>query len=283
MVYRSYKDLAGCLRRNAWKVPSDVGLIVGVPRSGMIAALMLAELLNRPCATLDDFASGRVMACGGRGRLARVGDRVLVLDDTVSGGGAMRAARERLEPLSGSGKVIYGCVYAEGRDAKGMVDVWLEDLWREGEDLWLYEWNILHHYGRRTRLWMWDIDGLLCKEPPDERDTAAYEGYLAEALPMAVPTTPVGAIVTYRLEKYRSATEEWLLRHGVRYGSLVMFPASSHGERRRMQPPADFKAAAYLGAPWARLFLESDARQALRINGLTGKPVFCYEDGRMYM
>ena len=40
----TYDDIATTIRRNVWKVPSDVDLIVGVPRSGMIAALMLSEL-----------------------------------------------------------------------------------------------------------------------------------------------------------------------------------------------------------------------------------------------
>ena len=42
MIYKSYQDLSCTIRRMLWKIPSDVGLVVGVPRSGMIAALMVA-------------------------------------------------------------------------------------------------------------------------------------------------------------------------------------------------------------------------------------------------
>lgn len=52
MTYTTYEDLSNCIRRNVWKVPADVDLIVGVPRSGMIPALMLAELMNKRCADL---------------------------------------------------------------------------------------------------------------------------------------------------------------------------------------------------------------------------------------
>lgn len=83
MTYKSYEDLSDCIRRNAWKIPQDVDLIVGVPRSGMIPALMLAELLNKRRADLDAFIEGREMSCGGRQRLMRETVRtkkVLVLD-----------------------------------------------------------------------------------------------------------------------------------------------------------------------------------------------------------
>ena len=285
MVYRSYEDLADCLRRNAWKVPSDVGLIVGVPRSGMIPALMLAELLNRRCATLDDFVGGRVIQGGDRERLMRGGNphKVLVIDDTTCLGHAMGIVRGRTAPLEGRYDITYASVYLDGEGAGRNVDLYFEDLYTPGDGIYLYEWNALHHYPRKTKVSMWDIDGLVCREPPRDRDQAAYERYLPEAIPMVVPTTRVGAFVTYRLEKYRAVTEEWLQRQGIRYGQLIMFDAQTREERNRREDSADFKARHYAAASWAMLFYESDARQARRIRELTGKPVFCYEDGRMYL
>lgn len=285
MTYRSYEDLSDCIRRNVWKVPEDVGLIVGVPRSGMIPALMVAELLNRRCADLDSFIEGRMMSCGGRERLMKDGEaeKVLVIDDTVYGGSAMRKAKERLSPLEAKYRIVYCCIYAEGRHAKEMVDIYFEDIYREGEKVWLYEWNVMHHYEKKTQSSMWDIDGLLCKDPPDDRDTLAYEAYLPNAVPMVIPTTPVGALVTYRLEKYRDVTEKWLQEHGVEYGRLMMFGADDRALRNASESPWNYKARLYGNAGWAKLFYESSAHQAERIFKLTGKPVFCYENGRLYI
>ena len=285
MIYRSYEDLSNCIRRNVWKIPSDVDLIVGIPRSGMIPALMLAELLNKRCADLDAFIDGREMSCGGRRKIMRNGTKgkVLVIDDTVFFGNAMRKARERLEPLQKDFDIIFGCVYAEGRNAKSMVDVYLEDIYRVGEKVWLYEWNVLHHYVKKTESAMWDIDGLLCKDPPDDRDTAAYEAYLPNAIPMIIPTTHIGALVTYRLEKYRGITEEWLGKQGVDYEKLMMFNAPNRELRNNTISPSKYKARLYSEATWAKLFVESERRQAEKIFQLTGKPVFCYENGRMYL
>lgn len=283
MTYTTYEDLSNCIRRNVWKVPADVDLIVGVPRSGMIPAIMLAELMNKRCADLDTFLDGREMSCGGRASLMRRGTpgKVLIVDDTVCGGTAMAMARERLAPLGDRYDFIFCCIYAEGRQAKEKVDIWFHDIWKPGEKNWLYEWNVLHHYNKKTESAMWDIDGLLCKDPPDDRDTEAYEAYLPDAIPMVIPTTKVGALVTYRLEKYRTITEEWLQRHGIEYGSLLMFNAPTREERNARLSPAMYKAQLYDAAPWAKVFYESEARQASRIHQLTGKPVFCYETGQM--
>ena len=38
----------------------------------------------------------------------------------------------------------------------------------------------------------------------------------------------------------------------------------------------------YKNAEWALLFIESDKNQAQEIAKLSNKPVWCYEDGKMY-
>ena len=224
------------------------------------------------------------MSCGDRQQLIGSGSscRVLVVDDTVNTGAAMARARERLSHLEGSYDILYCCIYARGAYAKNLVDIFLEDIHVPGEKWYLYEWNILHHNAHRTQLMMWDIDGLMCMEPPSERNTLAYETYLETAVPMVLPTTPVGAVVTYRLEKYRDVTERWLKSHGVEYNDLVMFDADTREERAAKSYPGRYKAHIYKKSEWALLFVESSRDQAVRIAELSGKPVYCYEDGKMY-
>lgn len=284
MVYRSYDDMANCIRRNLWKVPADVDLIVGVPRSGMMPALMIAELLNKQCTDLDSFVCGRVMSYGSRGDMMRRGKpgKVVVIDDSVCSGLSLEKVREQLVPLASMNEISYGCVYAESEQAKQEVDFWFEDITAQGKTAYLKEWNILHLYRNRMKRSMWDIDGLLCKDPPDDRDRAAYEAYLPDAVPMVIPTNHIGALVTYRLEKYRSVTEDWLMRHGVDYGSLEMFNAPDRETRNASVSSARYKARLYGAASWAQMFVESDMRQAERIFRYSGKPVYCYENGILY-
>ena len=119
MSYTSFADMANDIRRNAWKVPADVDIIVGVPRSGLLAALMLGEVLNKPVIDLDGFVTGREPQAGSRGKLMRHDKRcALILDDTVYSGASMKRAREKAQMAAGFAKMYFGCVYAEGRDAK---------------------------------------------------------------------------------------------------------------------------------------------------------------------
>lgn len=278
----TYDDLATTIRRNVWKVPSDVDLIVGVPRSGMIAALMLSELTQKPVADVETFMAGQMMECGGRGGLMPKRDirKVLVLDDTVFYGRSITDVRARLAPLADRYTLIFGCIYTCGENSRKLVDLYFDDV--ESNPPVAYEWNILHHYETLTEQTMWDIDGLLCKEPPWDCYKEQYEAYLRDPVPMVIPTTRIGAIVTYRLEKYRNVTEEWLGRMGINYGSLIMYPAETSEERNRTCPPYRFKADIYKEFPWAMLFYESNDDQARNIARIACKPVFSYESGRIF-
>ena len=116
MNYASYDDLAGVIRTNLWKIPSDVDLIVGVPRSGMIAALMMAEYLNKRCTDLMAFIDGHALYGGVRGMNCREGKKgkVLILEDTVNLGFSMDAVRALVERVKDKYEIIDGTVFAEG-------------------------------------------------------------------------------------------------------------------------------------------------------------------------
>lgn len=284
MIYTSYDNMAADIRRNLYKIPADIDMIVGVPRSGMIAALMIAEQLNKRCTDLDSFIEYRHWSEGGRGRMLRHGTagKVLIVDDTVNQGGAMAQAREKVESLRGQYDIHFCCVYAEGPTAKEHVDIWLVDNHHTDDKFYLYEWNILQHYASHTKRMLFDMDGVLCLDPPDDRDTATYEQYLPVAKPMVIPTSEIGGICTYRLERYREQTIRWLASQNVAYKRLIMFPAKTREERNGTMSPERFKAQQYAAANWAWLFIESDDKQARRIHEISNKPVWCYSNGRMY-
>lgn len=277
MTYTSIADMADTIRRNLWRVPDDVCLIVGVPRSGMIAALLVGEFLHKPVIDLQGYLAGREPMGGSRSKHMRVGTgQVLVLDDTLYTGKSMAAVRAQVNDPN----VLFGCIYAEGKNATEQVDVWFENNYNPDEELWhLYEWNILHHGAKLSTRTMFDLDGVLCADPPDERERAQYENYIANAKPLVLPTTPLGAIVTYRCERYRQVTADWLKRHGVQYNELFMCQSEY---RRSSAAAARYKAFGYEQANWALLFVESDPAQAKTIAEITGKQVFCYSNGKMY-
>jgi len=290
MKFVTLADLAATIRRNVHKIPHDVDIVAGVPRSGVIAASIIAEFLNAPLIDVDSFALGTPPTGGRRSRFHRIqhvaNPRVLVVDDTIFHGRSLRAAKEKLAPLGRAFgyEFIYMAVFLEGPcDA---VDIWLADLrqYTEGfASFVLYEWNIFHHIPGFMSVCLYDIDGVLCQDPPDERSGQPYLDYLPNAVPLFTPTVKVGELVTYRLEKYRDLTEWWLRSQGVTYGALTMFPAKSYDERAGMGiSPAAFKADIYRLRPWAKLFVESDDRQAREIHAITRRPVYSVETNKIY-
>ncbi len=277
MEFRSVHQLNADIATWSESLPRDVDLVVGIPRSGMLAATMLALHLHLPLADLDGLLAGRVLGGGRRMEGAAPEDvvatarRILVVDDSTNRGGAMKEAQARVaaEP-SLAGRVVWGAPYVAPGAAEGLVDHWYEKVPQPRA----FEWNILHHSGLVDACM--DIDGVLCRDPLDDEndDGPAYTGFLRDVPPRLVPASEVGWLVTSRLERYRPETEEWLARHGIRYRELVMHAATSAEQRRRERSHATHKAAVYTRTR-AWLFIESDLDQAVEIADAAKRPVYC--------
>ncbi|MBT8092754.1 MAG: phosphoribosyltransferase, partial [Gammaproteobacteria bacterium] len=101
MNYRSVRDLNRIIVENLHQVPDDVDLIVGVPRSGALAANLLALHLNLPLTDVSGYVAGRLMDKGmHRAEITQHAQsvdecrRVLVVDDSILTGSEMRRVRE---------------------------------------------------------------------------------------------------------------------------------------------------------------------------------------------
>jgi len=274
ITFRSVADLAALLRRKLYILPPDIDLVVGIPRSGMLPAALISLYLNVPLADLKGFINGDILDWGlsrkPRRPIASVADcrRVLVIDDSVNSGRQMKRAKEMIDATPWAGRVVLGAVYVSPR-AKRYVDIFFEVC----PPPRIFEWNVMHHgILRRTCI---DIDGILCRDPlPEENDDGPrYRAFLETVPPLLIPTVPVYALVTCRLEKYRELTERWLKKHGVEFEHLFMMPHRNAATRRATGDYAEFKAKIYRASK-AVLFIESSYAQAKRIAQLSGgKPV----------
>jgi orotate phosphoribosyltransferase len=273
MEFRSVGDLANDVVRWCDSLPADIDVVVGVPRSGLLAANLLALHLNVPLADIDGLAAGRLL--GGGARLTGKDDvlasarTILVVDDSVATGGAMDEARRKLAGSPYAAQLKWGAVYVTPGH-KNSVDFYYQSLPTPR----VFEWNVLHH-GQLSTVCM-DIDGVLCRDPLEHEndDADGYRRFLSTVRPRLVPGTEVGWLVTSRLERYRPETEAWLEASGIRYGELLMHPAADIGERQRAGDHAVHKAAAYRRTK-AWLFIESDRAQAAEIARLSKRPVYC--------
>ena len=99
MKFRSFEDLAEAVRANLHRVPHDIDVVVGVPRSGMFPASMLALHRNTALTDLDGFIQGRILQHGirrekpGIRASAELWRNALVVDDSVDSGGPSISGR----------------------------------------------------------------------------------------------------------------------------------------------------------------------------------------------
>lgn len=280
MNYRSIATLNEQILQWTRRLPRDLELIVGIPRSGLLAANLLALHLNLPLSDLEGFAAGRVMMVGARCHTVEENflDRrrkVLVVDDSVLRGTQMAQAREIIRHQMACHDVRFAAIYVQpGKEA--LLDYFCEALSRPR----VFEWHLMHH--PNLRLWCVDIDGVLCDDPTvaENDDGENYRQFLDNAEPLIVPSKEIGWLVTCRLEKYRQNTEDWLRRHGIRYRHLIMMDHPDAASRRAAGNYAHFKAAAYRKTG-AHLFIESSPAQAVEIARRSGRSVFCFETREM--
>ena len=263
--------------RNLHRLPRDIDLVVGVPRSGILAATLVSLTANIPMTDLDSFLAGRIYTSGitkrwaGLDRQTSEMRKILVIDDSIIGGTAMRDAREKIAAAGMKGDFIFAAVFGLSLQHEE-TDIVLDVVPHPR----MFQWNFMHHMFLEQCCV--DIDGVLCLDPTEEEndDGPAYEKFLSEARPLLGPTRKIGWLVTSRLEKYRKLTEAWLDRHEIKYDHLIMLDLPSKAERQRLGAHGSFKADFYRKSN-AILFIESEHEQALKIAKLSGKPVLCVE------
>jgi uncharacterized HAD superfamily protein/hypoxanthine phosphoribosyltransferase len=275
MNYRSVADLNDAILNNLHKLPSEVDVVVGIPRSGLIAANLLCLALNVPMADVEGFLAGRLLTTGIKRRTRApqsdpAGTRtVVVIDDSVHSGDSMRRVRARFAGFPGDTRFVFCAVFGVN-NSHDSVDVVLEQVPMPR----MFQWNVMHH--ALLEKCCVDIDGVLCLDPrPEENDDGpAYRQFLRTARPLLCPSARIGMLVTSRLEKYREDTAAWMARQNIEYNALHMLDLPSQEERLRRGAHGAFKAGIYKNSD-AILFIESEHEQAREIARLSGKPVLC--------
>lgn len=277
MNYRNVADLGQTLARNMRRLPQDIDLIVGIPRSGILAGIMLALMKNIRFTDLDGLIAGRLSGVGSTkthgGLVEKIGEvrHALVIDDSLNRGYAMQEAREKLSFLRDMVKMTFAAVYVVP-DATDDVDFAFEELALPR----LFEWNFSHHsYLARSCV---NMDGVIWDFDP-RMPGGGGTGSVRNISPLYRFTAPIGCLVTERAEDYRSETEAWLEREGIRYDRLVM-KGPSVSEEVSQPFSGSFAAEIYRDSKTI-LFIESDIERAAGIARFAGKPVLATDRQQM--
>lgn len=272
MQFKSLCDLGRDIHTKLLpKLPRDISIVYGIPRSGMVPAGIVATALGARLGMVggtSSFGSRR------KHKVLPEGGRSLIIDDSIHTGRAMSAA---ISALGLDATMDYRCaVYAHPR-ALPAIDFYAEVL--EGPRV--FQWNFTGISA--TKNYCWDMDGVICTEPTVyDDDGKAYRNHiLNEVMPLYLPQVRIKAIVTNRIERWRSVTEMWLRRYGVQYEHLYMQPWSTALERRNKSLPEEFKARCLVDLD-ASVFIESHDSQARRIAAISGRPVLSIESMRLF-
>ncbi|WP_202107647.1 phosphoribosyltransferase family protein [Succinivibrio dextrinosolvens] len=283
MNFKTINDLNSIIYKNLHKIPKDVDLVVGIPRSGMLPATIISLFLNLPLCDLDSLLNNEIYKSGSTKikkewiKSVSQARKILIVEDSSCSGSSLEQFYERTKDYEFKDRFVLLTVYVT-KNTRSLTDLWFEIVPIPR----LFEWNFMHHssIGRVC----FDMDGVLCVDPSEEEndDGELYLKFIKNAPLKLVPTFKIGYIITSRLEKYRTETEKWLRDNNIKYDELIMMPYVTKEERLKSDSHGVFKGTHYKKLKSTYLFVESNARQAYEIAKISGKAVFCTENQIVY-
>jgi len=204
--------------------PRHYDLIVGVPRSGLLVANLIALKLGKPLTTPELFVKGRYWKSDLMDT-KRVYKNILLVDDSTTSGETMEEAVKLLNSACKGINVTKAALIAT-KDSKRLVDLCYKVI----PNPRIFEWNLLH--SKKGKIGS-DLDGVICENCPPgiDADEEQYREWIKNAKPYLIPAFEINTILSNRLEKYRPDTEEWLAKHGVLYKQLILWDIQSKQER----------------------------------------------------
>lgn len=240
-------------RSLAWQLPSSIDCIVGVARSGLLPATLIATERHVPMFSVSPGAGVQQVGSGYRLMGSANGPRhIAIVDDTVASGGQMRTARGQVAASFPGAKITTAAIFGHPRGATRVDQV---GVILPGAHY--LEWNFFNS-GHAERAGF-DFDGVLCH---NENQTK----------PLYLPVRrPIPLIITGRSELHRESSQAWLDRHGVKCNEMIMRPDNVAGDSQSI---GRWKGQIYTQAS-VTLFVESESDQARLIAAIANKPVLC--------
>lgn len=254
-------------------IPHDVDVVVGVARSGMLPASIIATNLHIPLFSCD-LKNNRVLPCGYGYRSSNLEiepKHILIVEDTIMNGFSIKKATDIVRNHFASSKISDFVVYVNPEQP--YVPTVLASFLNPPH---LLEWNFFNSY--YISISAVDFDGILCYEG---RDTKRGP-YNIDERPLYVPRfTKVPLIVTGRPSCMREESESWLAKHKIQYGKLVMWEGSMD-DWYNTSMISKFKADVYSRMENLKFFVESCPIQARDIHQLSGKVTVCPTTGDVF-
>jgi len=248
-------------------LPRDIYKVYGIPRSGLIPASIISTYLGVALGTIGE--EGKDFGERQRWHSKNNGKKILIVDDSIRSGKAMNESKST---MSNRGIEYYTCAIYATPETSELVDFYGEITNKER----IFQWNFTGTKVIKDSFW--DMDGVICTNPSVfDDDGIKYEKEITHGVkPLFIPQMKIKSIVTNRIEKWRDITTKWLLDNNVQFEKLQMQPFDSAINRRKYSKPYIYKGEIYKNST-AKLFVESDLKQAVKINQISKKPVLSIE------
>jgi len=223
--------------RLASKLPKIRG-VLGIPRSGMLPASIIATLLSVPLYSISD---GKIVLLSeksvyGGSRMLNYNQElenvpILVVDDTSYSGAAMNNIKLSLKAKYPNEHFLFTTIYHEptnlfvSNNSTPLLDIYNNAL----SFPHILEWNFFNAHP--TMFGMFDLDGVFCPDCTEEidADEQKYIQWMRNVPAFKDRVTklfPCMAICTGRPEAYREETENWLQKNNIKFNKLIMFPGT---------------------------------------------------------
>jgi uncharacterized HAD superfamily protein len=255
--------------------PETYEVIVGVPRSGLLVASIIATKLGKPLSTPELLNEGKfwlsthIEETAGKPS-AHEFKNILLVDDCCSRKIILEEPKQLLLSRYNNAKITKAALLVRDSIVND-VDMYYKVLTNYPP---VGEWNLLHW---KRGIVAVDMDGVICEDCSFDidQDEHLYTKWLQNAKPYLIPTFTIDYIISNRLEKYRQETKQWLENHGVKYNTLVLWnlPSKKHRENKFSQ----HKINALLEVK-PSVFWESSYNQALEIWRATNIPTICFDE-----
>jgi len=268
MNFRNLNELNQGVYQMSSRIPQNLDLIVGVPRSGFLPANVLALHRNVALTDVDGLIEGRILSSGERFDTDDISEEefehVLVLDDSVNTGNEIQRVKEKIKSVNLNCNIEYGAVFVTESGSR-LVDYYHQIVSIPR----VFEWNIMHHdFLSRACV---EFEGVIAEEQKVS-DISDTQSAIQQADPITVPNVKLGWIITKYDERFRETIECWLVNRGISYNNLLMI---SKKEENQINQIIDQKVNMYSN-PDIELYLVSDFKTAESLTKRTGKPVYCH-------
>lgn len=276
--FRTVTDLNQAIVNKLHEVRKlNIDLIVGIPRSGMLPASLIATHLQLPFTDIDSYNSKRWFV---RNKKVTVPSdiptqplRILLVDDTINTGNAMRHVLSTIRKSNDT--IIKFAVYGSPKNKNEDIDFICEECPLPRA----FQWNLWKH--KSAKDWATDMDGVLCRDPTKKENDKGerLKNFYKNADPKFLFSNSIKYVITSREERFRDVTVEWLNRYNIVYEKLIMKPTGSPGGN---QSHGEYKSNIIKNLNDISLYIESDPVQAKIISSSVSIPIWCTDNQTLY-